>query len=128
MSLSSENVGASISEEVQRKVSLWNEICTIESHISESNPITDPATVLIIGRVVEEGISNAIRHGRARKVEVRIDVLENREIDVHILDDGHGPQNGTPSLGSALLNQASKGNWSLKAKEKGSDLHLVISG
>lgn len=126
--LSSENVGASISEEVQRKVSLWNEICTIELHINESIPITESSKVLIIGRVVEEGISNAIRHGRARKVEVRIDVLANREIDVHILDDGNGPQNGTPSLGSALLNQASKGNWSLYATEKGSDLHLVISG
>jgi signal transduction histidine kinase len=126
--LSSENVGASISEEVHRKVSLWNEICNIKVTINEVSPITDPHAVVTIGRVVEEGISNAIRHGRARNIEVKIDVDTDNQIDIHILDDGNGPQNGNPSLGSALLNQASNGNWSLKALEKGADLHLSISG
>ncbi len=126
--LNSENVGASISEEVHRKVSLWNEICNIKVEINEASSITDPHTVVTMGRVVEEGISNAIRHGRARNIEVNIDVDTDKQIDIHIRDDGHGPQNGNPSLGSALLNQASNGNWSLKALEKGADLHLSISG
>lgn len=126
--LSSENVGSTISEEVQRKVSLWNEICRIRVSINEPTPVDDSSKVLVIGRVVEEGISNAIRHGHARNIDVQIEVLGRQEVDIHILDDGDGPQGGKQSLGSAMLNQVSNGNWSLTAREKGTDLHIVISG
>lgn len=126
--LAKEDVRSSILEEVQRKASLWSEICNINLDISDSRLPSDPSKVLLIGRVIEEGISNAIRHGRAKNITVSINVDENRAIDIHVIDDGTGPKNGKPSLGSALLNQASNGSWSLTSTDKGADLHLQIRG
>lgn len=126
--LTTEAIGSSILEEVKRKVSLWSEICEIQVEVFDPHFLSDSAKVLLVGRVIEEAISNAIRHGRAKKITISIIVDEDNGIDIHVVDNGTGPKNGKPSLGSALLNQASSGHWSLTRTEKGTDLHLVIGG
>lgn len=65
-------------------------------------------------RIVEEGLSNAYRHGGATAVDVGVS-REPAGLRVQVLDDGSGPsespQNG---LGSALLESLAPGSWSLK--------------
>jgi two-component sensor histidine kinase len=118
----------SLHEEISRKVSLWDQICTISFTIAEDLPDVDGVKVSQIGRVVEEAISNAVRHGHAKNLSIQLTRASSNSIDIEILDDGIGPQNGVPSLGSALLTQVSAGNWSLKKLENGTLLHLQIQG
>jgi two-component sensor histidine kinase len=118
----------SIKEEIARKVLLWDQICTITFNIAENVPKIDSARVSQIGRVVEEGISNAVRHGHAKNISIELTKAWSNSIDIEIRDDGIGPQNGEPSLGSALLTQVSAGNWSLKKLETGTLLQLQIQG
>ncbi|GIG35450.1 sensor histidine kinase [Cellulomonas pakistanensis] len=58
---------------------------------------------LLAVRVVEEAISNALRHGRAEVVDVRVSVVDDA-VEVRVSDDGDGfgDDAGTPS-GTARL-------------------------
>jgi two-component sensor histidine kinase len=118
----------SLDEEISRKVLLWDQICAITFNIAEDVPKIDSARVSQIGRVVEEGISNAVRHGHAKNISIELIKAWSNSIDVEIRDDGIGPQNGEPSLGSALLTQVSNGHWSLRKLENCTLLQLQIQG
>ena len=101
----------SIADEVARKVALWGDACafTVEVDPGASTSAVDPLTV---GRVVEEGLTNAIRHGAANAISVSVGA-EAGGVAVIVADDGTGPKESTAGLGSAFLDQATGGNWSL---------------
>ena len=119
----------SISEEVQRKVALWGSLCEFTITINGDNPVglheTHPSPESI-GRIVEEGISNAIRHGKATRIDIVVTTRPDGTCDVEITDNGTGPQGGKPGIGSALLHQASAGAWSLTALDRGSRLVATV--
>lgn len=70
-------------------------------------------------RIIEEAISNAFRHGHATEVKV---TLTNELVSV--TDNGLGPTNGAPGLGSSLF--ASAGNWKVSPLAEGGS-ELVVS-
>ena len=61
----------------------------------------DPPLDAVAFRVVQESISNAIRHGQPNAIDVMIDVDENSATIV-IEDDGTGFPDGTPTMGFGL--------------------------
>lgn len=126
--LSSSVVASNLLEELNRKASLWGEICSIEIEVGDHLSTLTSDQVVQLGRVVEEGISNAIRHGRAKKIVIAVKRVSPDSISVKILDNGVGPQNGQPSMGSALIGQASGGNWTLEAVENGTLLSMKTRG
>jgi two-component system, NarL family, sensor histidine kinase UhpB len=80
----------------------------------EVRPLDDPADPrltrserLLAVRVVEEAVSNALRHGKAQVVDVRLSVVEDA-IEVMVADDGRGfgdapgPASGTARLADRL--------------------------
>jgi signal transduction histidine kinase len=80
-----------------------------------------------IGRIVEEGISNAIRHGKATSIDISVTRVDELTVRVEVLDNGHGPQGGKASVGSAFVQQASSGRWSLTACSSGSQLEALVT-
>ena len=52
--------------------------------------IDDPDIAINIFRITQEGVSNAVKHGRATHVELRIGISSNNRVQVEILDDGCG--------------------------------------
>jgi hypothetical protein len=72
------------------------------------------------GRVIEEAIANAVRHGKAHHIDIRISATrENLEIEV--CDDGtsgatsdSGALATTRGVGVALISACTDGNWSLR--------------
>lgn len=46
--------------------------------------------VLSLFRIIQEGLNNAVRHGRARKIDVRLGPLSPSSWQVQIVDDGQG--------------------------------------
>lgn len=78
-------------------------------------------------QVIEEAVSNAVRHGHATTVSVSVQIDET-STKILVLDNGFGPRSGTSGKGQDLFNSVSKGNWSLQPiPEGGSKLELVIS-
>jgi signal transduction histidine kinase len=52
--------------------------------------IDDPDIAINIFRITQEAVSNAVKHGRATHVELRIGVSPSNRAQVEILDDGCG--------------------------------------
>lgn len=66
-----------------------------------------------IVRIVEEGLANAYRHGRARSAHVSVTVT-GEDIVLVLRDDGSGPPDARePGVGTAILNACASGGWSL---------------
>ena len=109
-----------LDDEVQRKVSLWSGLCAIDVQIDPSLRAASGRMARDAGRVVEEGLSNAIRHGAATAIHVRITGTD-ADLLIEIDDNGIGPQRGPRGLGSSLLDSVS-GSWQLTARSPGARL------
>jgi len=71
-----------------------------------------------LGNVVRECLSNASIHGAATAATVRV-VVEDDCAIVEVTDDGSGLGDGKPGLGSAVLNEATGGQWSITSVPTG---------
>jgi len=121
------STGDALGVEVNRKVSLWEGLCKFDVQIDQClNDLSNPESQEI-GRVIEEGISNAVRHGGATHIALSIAQGLEGSVVVQLDDNGSGPGGGKPSVGSALLNQISGGSWTLSAMPIGTRLRVEIS-
>jgi signal transduction histidine kinase len=100
----------SVADEVRRKIALWGDLCDFSVEVDPG--VEGAAQADVIGRIVEEGLTNAVRHGSATAVEVRIEVAGD-DVFVQISDNGSGPRGGAAGLGSAMLDQATGKRWDL---------------
>ncbi|MEV4513752.1 sensor histidine kinase [Dactylosporangium sp. NPDC049525] len=62
----------------------------------------DPGIALTIYRIVQEALTNALKHAGAATVEVRM-VFSRQDVVVEVCDTGRGPQLGTAAIGHGLL-------------------------
>ena len=115
---------ATLDDEVQRKVSLWSGLCEIDVDIAPGLGDIGGRSARDVGRVVEEGLSNAIRHGHATSIQVRI-ARSDSSVSVEIDDNGRGPQHGARGLGSSLLDSVSP-EWRLSARPVGARLSVEL--
>ncbi|CAB5240959.1 unannotated protein [freshwater metagenome] len=116
----------SITGEVERKISLWKGLCDFDLSIDIGDIPNHPHTTSVVGRIIEEAISNSIRHGDASKIQIAIEVREKNRLIIVVEDNGSGIKKGNPGIGSALLQQESGGNWSLQPQESGTRLEVQI--
>lgn len=114
----------SIAESIANAVDPWAGLVTIEFEID-----SDVASMADVygnaGKVVEEAVTNAVRHGSAK--EAIISVIGNDEwiqIDVH--DNGCGIPDGSPGLGSRMFDRLSAGPWTLKKSTPLGGQHLCL--
>ena len=79
--------------------------------------------------VVREALTNAYRHGAARRVTIHAIREEKGGVTLLVMDDGYGPRNGPPGLGQALLDRVTGAHWSLKERPEGGavlEAHLAV--
>ena len=85
--------------------------------------LTDQMWALVAG-VAEEGVANAVRHGFASSVKISF-VYSDSDLIISIRDDGTGPRQGLPVIGTAFFTAISD-DWVLKDTGSGSVLRLVL--
>lgn len=117
------NVAMSIPVEVARKVDVWNLLCECTTRIDVGTHSSECANR--VGRVVEEAITNAVRHGGATAVDIDIRQQDD-DVLVRVSDNGIGPTHGAHGLGSAILDHATEGQWGLDAVDTGAVLTAVV--
>jgi two-component system, NarL family, sensor histidine kinase UhpB len=72
--------------------------------VSVNEDAIDDSTLAAIYRLVQEGLSNAVRHGRPQRIEIAVQPRERGAIVVRVADDGTGlPQTGSPPSDSVGL-------------------------
>ena len=116
---------SSLVEEVQRKVQLWSGLCDITIDVDPILAEIQGRSARDVGRVVEEGLSNAIRHGNATSIQVRVS-RSNSSVNIEVDDNGRGPQDGPAGLGSSLLDSLSP-VWNLSAIPVGARLSVELA-
>lgn len=113
----------SLDDRLNQTIQPWSALMSVvcEINVESSYSAVDAA----IQRVVEEGLSNAYRHGNASAVSIRIEEGVDH-VAISIRDNGRGVDTETESgLGSQIL--STLGEWSLLTEgESGAELHAKI--
>ena len=95
-------------------VGLWRGLVEIEVIVDPRVAACAGATAYGVERVIEEGVTNAVRHGSATGIVIDIQP-DGSNIAVVVTDNGTGPGDGAPGLGSTHLDEITDSQWSLKA-------------
>ncbi|MEV8015327.1 sensor histidine kinase [Streptomyces sp. NPDC086554] len=74
------------------------EAAGIEAVVRQSGPPLTPQTAALLGWVVRESATNAVRHSRATRCEIEV-TGTSEETRLVITDDGRGEGSGTPGSG-----------------------------
>jgi|GEM_PF-662751 len=105
---------ASLVDGVRAKVDLWQGIADI-TFVIDPDCVDVPggaADVAVV--VIEEALCNAVRHGGADTIMVRVSTAvdhDSRELRIRVADDGGGLRGHQRGLGTAYLDQACPGRW-----------------
>jgi signal transduction histidine kinase len=133
-----------IGGEVARKVALWDGFCAISVAVDPHLVDAPNAAARDVGRVVEEAISNAVRHGGASNISVNVSVDASGAVSVTVEDDGSGREDGDGNghgmrkvdhatdnahragVGSAMFDQITGGNWTLTRRNNRTLFHATL--
>ena len=103
----------------------WSGLVDLNLEFLPKEILLTQDTWSLVSGVVEEGVANAVRHGFASSVKISI-VSTDSDVIISIRDDGTGPRQGTPGIGSAFFSAISN-DWILKSTGSGSRLRLVLA-
>jgi signal transduction histidine kinase len=103
----------------------WSGLVEINLEILPREMVLAQDTWSLVSGVVEEGVANAVRHGFASSVKISV-LQTDSDLIISIRDDGTGPRQGGPGIGSAFFNAISD-DWILKDTGSGSKLKLVLT-
>jgi two-component sensor histidine kinase len=112
-----------IESEVSERLTPWDGLL-------DSDIIIDPLLIKsrniptqLIGEVIEEIISNSVRHGAASEIRIEIRKIGSKKILIRTEDNAvnlppSAGVKGKGGVGTSIFNAASDGRWSLKRDEK----------
>lgn len=132
--------------EVARKVALWDGFCAISVAVDPQLIDSPNAAARDVGRVVEEAISNAVRHGGASHISVKVSLGAGGAVSVTVEDDGIGNDDGNGNgngndvskaehatdiahrggVGSAMFDQITGGDWTLTRRNNRTLFHATL--
>lgn len=105
-----------LQSEVASRLDPWRGLLGVTLMIDDEIANIRNSRVRDIGQVIEELISNSIRHGRAEKIDLKIMRAGNSQIEITAVDDATIPPPKSISkygLGTRIFNLASDGRWSI---------------
>ena len=115
--------------EIDSRLSPWRGLIEVSVHIDESIKSMRHSRVREVGQVIEELISNSIRHGKASKIDLRISssgvgVLEISSEDNSLVAPPKINRNF--GLGTVIFNLASDGRWSIAREGSSTRFRLAM--
>jgi hypothetical protein len=111
-----EERSSDLQAELSSRLDPWRGFVDIKLSIAQELKMVQNVRVRVIGEVIEELISNSIRHGKAKVIELRVTAAGDKEIDVLAIDDSAvAPDKflSRSGLGTRIFNLASDGRWSI---------------
>ena len=111
-----EERSSDLQAELSSRLDPWRGFVDIKLSIAQELKMVQSVRVRVIGEVIEELISNSIRHGKAKVIELHVTAAGDKEIDVLAIDDSAvAPDKflSRSGLGTRIFNLASDGRWSI---------------
>ena len=103
--------GDDISDILNQIVEIWSDAAEITIEIPtdlEAAIVRAPLASEALIEISREFITNAIKHGKASKVSLKVSRLDDLRIAIQVVDDGQGlPPGAKPGFGSKLLTELS---------------------
>ena len=96
----------------------WDGLCEVNLNLDESLKALATKTGSDIAEIVEEAVTNAVRHGRATKVHIRVEDLGSK-VGIAVSDNGLFVTDGTPGVGTELIRLLTQGDFSLTQNSSG---------
>jgi signal transduction histidine kinase len=96
---------------LQKIQNAWKGLASIDIDIP-GKALTDSRRNFLLVQVIEESVTNAIRHGKSSKISILGEVLESGDLHLTIVSDGLDLKSSTHGFGSQWFDRFSKGDWS----------------
>ena len=116
--------------EVKSRLTPWEGLVEIEFEIDPALLEIKCSRIKDLGEVIEEAISNSVRHGKSSNLHLKLRNLENSEVHIILTDDSchKVPELQTRfGLGTKLFNLISDGRWGLENIDSGTQFSLTMS-
>lgn len=114
----------SLRDAVGAMCSAWTGLMIVDAQFEGDDAELSVDVVNRVREIIEEGLTNAFRHGGASSVEVKIAVGAG-EVSVALQDNGKGVSESGRGLGSAVIAAATGGRWSLERAPIGGTVLLA---
>ena len=125
-----ENASMDLQSELASRLDPWRGLLDINLQIDPEIGSLRNSRVRDIGQVIEELISNSIRHGRAEVINLNVARLNAKDIEIIAIDNSIIPlpqiQNRS-GLGTRIFNLASDGRWSITRKTDSTEFRLTMT-
>lgn len=115
LTLAPANAPASVATVLADTAETWHGVATVAWNVSPSAAAVlaqDPLCARAVADLSTEAISNAVRHGKATRVDVDIHIEGDELIRLVVVDDGRVPESRGAGLGTTLLTRCTF-DWSL---------------
>jgi two-component sensor histidine kinase len=125
-----EKVDTDLETEIASRLDPWLGLLDVSLHIDPELKSIRNTRVRDIGEVIEEIISNSMRHGRALEVDLNVKNLGEKLIEITAIDDATiaPPLNQIRfGLGTRIFNLASDGRWSITRVNSTTVFKLIMS-
>jgi two-component sensor histidine kinase len=119
-----------LKSEISSRLDPWDGLISIKITIDSALENVSNERVHDLGEVIEEIISNSVRHGGSQNISINITSTLHPDIHVQIEDDAVNPLPSVPSrigLGTKILNLVSDGRWSISRADAKTTVKLTMS-
>jgi signal transduction histidine kinase len=112
---------------IERITSPWSAVVSINSVISKelTNTALPEGAATKLEQVVEEVITNAVKHGAAQSIWLELGMESDKSLLLQIKNDGKAVETKRKSLGTSLFDKA--GVWSLSNVDSYVIFKMVIN-
>ena len=125
-----EQKAVDLKTEISSRLDPWEGLISIKIKIDHALADISNERVKALGEVIEEIISNSVRHGGSQNISINITSTIHPDIHVQIEDDAVNPLPSVPSrigLGTKILNLVSDGRWSISHVDAKTTVKLTMS-
>jgi len=116
--------------EIASRLDPWNGLLEVTLHIDSEIESIRNVRVHELGEVIEELVSNSMRHGKSKEIDLRVTSSGDKNIKIVAIDDASiaPPLIQTRyGLGTRIFNLASDGRWKLERVESNTVFTLVMA-
>ncbi len=125
-----EHNSMNLKEEISSRLDPWEGLIQIEITLDPALEKISNDRVKDVGEVIEEIISNSVRHGGSQNIKINITSNSHPDIQIQIEDDAVNPLPSAPArigLGTKILNLVSDGRWRISHIEGKTTVMLTMS-
>ena len=115
--------------EVANRLNPWMGLLDINLQIDSDLKALRSPRVQEIGEVIEEIITNSVRHGKAKKMQLRLMRSGQTDLTIISIDNATVPppkSSQRSGLGTRIFNLASDGRWAISRKGSSTQFRLTM--